>query len=243
MKKKNLLKRSVNLLCRLIGSKKNLKKLLDLTGRVNLVRDLKDSNELSIKTAASLLDINRTSIYYKGRSISQRELEAKAIIDRLHADHPSWGSRQLSQQLKVRGYDIGRHKTRRYMAEMAIHAIYPKPNLSKAAHGHKVYPYLLRNALITRPNQAWSVDITYIRLNHGFVYLTAIIDWYSRCIVGWQIDDTLDTRMVIEALKKAFAVATPEILNSDQGCQFTSTSYVEFLKENKVKISMDGKSL
>lgn len=215
---------------------------MDLTGRVNLVRDLKESNELPIKTAATLLDINRTSIYYKGLPVSQKELEAKAIIDRLHTEHPSWGSRQLSHQLKERGYAIGRRKTRRYMAEMAIHAIYPKPNLSKAAHGHKVYPYLLRNAQITRPNQAWSIDITYIRLDHGFVYLTAIIDWYSRCIVGWQIDDTLDTRMVIEALKKAFAVATPEILNSDQGCQFTSANYVEFLKENKVLISMDGKS-
>lgn len=128
------------------------------------------------------------------------------------------------------------------MAEMAIHAIFPKPNLSKAAHGHKIYPYLLRNAVITRPNQAWSIDITYIRLDHGFVYLTAIIDWYSRCVVGWEIDDTLDTRMVINALKKAFEVAKPEILNSDQGCQFTSLEYTDFIKNNKITISMDGKS-
>ena len=174
--------------------------------------------------------------------VSQDELLAKAIIDRLHTDHPTWGSRQLSKQLKAAGHSIGRRKTRRYMAEMAIHAIYPKPNLSKAAPQHKVYPYLLRNAVITRPNQAWSIDITYIKLRHGFVYLTAIIDWFSRCIVGWAIDDTLGTRMVIKALGMAFAVAKPLILNSDQGSQFTSHEYINFIEDNKVSISMDGKS-
>ena len=106
----------------------------------------------------------------------------------------------------------------------------------------KVCPYLLRNAVIDRPNQAWSIDITYIPIKHGFLYLTAIIDWYSRCIVGWEIDDTLDTRMVINALKKAFKVSKPLILNSDQGCQFTSTEYIAFLKENHIRQSMDGKS-
>lgn len=215
---------------------------MDLTGRVNLVRSLKDSKEIPVNTAAELLDINRTSVYYKGLPILQEELEAKAIIDRLHMDHPAWGSRQMSRQLKAAGYNIGRRKARRYMAEMAIHAIYPKANLSKAASGNKVYPYLLRNAVITRPNQAWSIDITYIRLKHGFVYLTAVIDWYSRCVVGWEIDDTLDTRMVINALKKAFSVAKPVILNSDQGSQFTSLEYTDFVKNNKVTISMDGKS-
>ena len=215
---------------------------MDLTGRVNLVRSLKDSKEILVNTAAELLDINRTSVYYKGLPILQEELEAKAIIDRLHMDHPAWGSRQMSRQLKTAGYNIGRRKARRYMAEMAIHAIYPKANLSKAASGNKVYPYLLRNAVITRPNQAWSIDITYIRLKHGFVYLTAVIDWYSRCVVGWEIDDTLDTRMVINALKKAFSVAKPVILNSDQGSQFTSLEYTDFVKNNKVTISMDGKS-
>jgi putative transposase len=128
------------------------------------------------------------------------------------------------------------------MNEMGITAIYPKPNLSKAAIGHKIYPYLLRNAVISRPNQAWSIDITYIRLNHGFVYLTAIIDWYSRCIVGWEIDDSLSTTMVSRALGKALEVAKPLILNSDQGSQFTGHEYVEFLKQEKIQISMDGKS-
>jgi putative transposase len=128
------------------------------------------------------------------------------------------------------------------MNEMGITAIYPKPNLSKAAKGHKIYPYLLRNAVISRPNQAWSIDITYIRLKHGFVYLTAIIDWYSRCIVGWEIDDSLSTTMVLRAMDKALEVAKPLIVNSDQGSQFTGHEYVEFLKQEKIQISMDGKS-
>ena len=128
------------------------------------------------------------------------------------------------------------------MTEMGIDAIYPKMNLSKRMQAAKVCPYLLRNAVITRPNQAWSIDITYIPLRKGHVFLTAIIDWYSRCIVGWDIDDTLDTRMVINACKKAMRVAKPEILNSDQGCQFTSDWYRNFLRKNGIRQSMDGKS-
>lgn len=159
--------------------------------------------------------MNRTSIYYKSAPVSEDELACKVIIDRLHTDNPSWGARQMSSQLKYIGYSVGRRKARRYMMEMGINAIYPKMNLSKRMQQAKVCPYLLRNAVIIRPNQAWSVDITYIPIKHGFLYLTAVIDWYSRCIVGWEIDDTLDTQMVISALKKAFQVAKPLILNSD----------------------------
>ena len=222
--------------------KKNLKKHLDLTTRVNLVQNLLKTKELPVKTGAALLDINRTSVYYKGMPISQEELDCKSIIDRLHTDNPAWGARQLSAQLKKRGHQVGRRKTRRYMNEMGIDPIYPKMNLSKRMRQAKVCPYLLRNAVIDRPNQAWSIDITYIPIKRGFLYLTAVIDWYSRCIVGWEVDDTLDTRMVITALKKAFIVAKPVILNSDQGCQFTSNEYMNFLKENQIRQSMDGKS-
>ena len=222
--------------------KKNLKKHFDLTTRVNLVQNLLKTKELPVKTGAALLDINRTSVYYKGTSISQEELDCKSIIDRLHADNPAWGARQLSAQLKKRGHQVGRRKTRRYMNKMGIDPIYPKMNLSKRMQQAKVCPYLLRNAVIDRPNQAWSIDITYIAIKHGFLYLTAVIDWYSRCIVGWAVDDTLDTRMVITALKKAFMVVKPIILNSDQGCQFTSNEYMNFLKENQIRQSMDGKS-
>ena len=175
-----------------------------------------------MSSGAKLLDINRTSVYYNGTPVSAEELECKAIIDHLHTDNPAWGARQMSAQLKLRGYNVGRRKAGRYMREMDITPIYPKMNLSKRMKQAKVCPYLLRNAVIDKPNQAWSVDITYITMKHGFLYLTAIIDWYSRCIVGWDIDDTLDTTMVINACEKAFKVAKPLIINSDQGSQFTS---------------------
>ena len=170
---------------------------MDLTTRVDLVRSLSktESKEIPVSVAADLAGINRTSIYYKGSAISQEELESKAIIDRLHTDNPTWGARQMSAQLKMRGYQIGRKKARKYMTEMAIDPIYPKPNLSKRLKRAQVVPYLLRNAVIDRPNQAWSIDITYIPIKHGFLYLTAIIDWHSRCIVGWELDDTLDTTL------------------------------------------------
>jgi len=128
------------------------------------------------------------------------------------------------------------------MNEIGINPIYPKMNLSKRLQQAKVCPYLLRNVDVRRPNQAWPIDITYVPIKYGFLYLTAIIDWYSRCIVGWEVDDTLDTRMVINAVKKALRVAKPEILNSDQGCQFTSQEYIDFLKEQGIRQSMDGKS-
>ena len=222
--------------------KKNLKKFADLTTRVNLVRNLLTTKELSASVGASLLDINRTSIYYKGSPVSDDELACKEIIDHLHTDNPTWGARQMSAQLKARGYRVGRRKARRYMNEMDIHLIYPKMNLSKRMQQAKVCPYLLRNAVIDKPNQAWSIDITYIPIKHGFLYLTAVINWYSRCIVGWEVDDTLDTRMVLNALNKAFKIAKPQILNSDQGCQFTSQQYIDFVKENGIRQSIDGKS-
>ena len=215
---------------------------MDLTTRVSLVQNLLTTKEIPASVGAKLLDINRTSIYYKGTPVSEEELSCKEIIDHLHTDNPTWGARQMSAQLKARGYHVGRRKARRYMNEMDIYPIYPKMNLSKRMQQAKVCPYLLRNAVIDKPNQAWSIDITYIPIKRGFLYLTAVIDWYSRCIVGWEVDDTLDTRMVISALKKAFKVAKPQILNSDQGCQFTSQQYIDFVKENGIRQSMDGKS-
>lgn len=145
---------------------------MDLTTRVNLVQNLLKTKELPVKTGATLLDINRTSVYYKGMPISQEELDCKSIIDRLHTDNPAWGARQLSAQLKKRGHQVGRRKTRRYMNEMGIDPIYPKMNLSKRMRQAKVCPYLLRNAVIDRPNQVWSINITYIPIKRGFLYLT-----------------------------------------------------------------------
>ena len=200
------------------------------------------TKEIPVSQGADLLDINRTSVYYESTPVSDEELECKRIIDRLHTDNPAWGARQMSSQLKQRGHNVGRRKARRYMAEMDIFPIYPKMNLSKRMQEAKVCPYLLRNAVIDAPNQAWSIDITYIPTKHGFLYLTAIIDWYSRYIVGWDVVDTLDTAMVIRACEKAVQVAKPQILISDQGCQFTSDRYREFIRENGIRQSMDGKS-
>lgn len=215
---------------------------MDLTTRISLVQELLTTKEIPVSVGAELLGVNRSSIYYKPVGPSGEELECKAIIDRLHTDNPTWGARQMSAQLKRRGHMVGRRKARRYMDEMAIDPIYPKMNLSKRQKKAQVVPYLLRNAVIDAPNQAWSIDITYIPIRRGFLYLTAIIDWYSRLIIGWELDDTLDTRACIEACRKAFQVAKPLILNSDQGCQFTSSLYKGFLKENGVRQSMDGKS-
>ena len=148
--------------------KKNLKNCLDLTTRVNLVKNHSKNKEsnLPVSVVAKLASINRTSIYYKGTPVSDEELECKRIIDRLHTDNPTWGARQMSSQLKQRGYKVGRRKARRYMDEMGINPVYPKPNLSKRLKQAQVVPYLLRNAVIDRPNQAWSIDITYIPMKH-----------------------------------------------------------------------------
>ena len=234
--------------------KKNLRRLLDQDTKTGLLQSLSKSRacasgrerekKLSVRVAAGLPGLNRTSIYYKHRNnkSAEEELACKALIDRIHTDNPSWGARQLSKQLRLQGFKAGRFRTMRFMREMGIDAICPKMNLSKRQKKAQILPYLLKNVDIKRPNQAWSIDITYIPIKHGFLYLTAIIDWYSRCIVGWEADDTLDTRMVIQAVRKAFRIAQPEILNSDQGCQFTSNEYKTFLLENHVLQSMDGKS-
>ena len=199
------------------------------------------TKEIPAATGAMLLDVNRTSIYYGVKPVSDEEVRIKNAIYAIHNDNPTWGYRQICKQLNLKGFHIGAHRTRRYMREMDITVIYPKMNLSKRMKESNVFPYLLRNAVIDRPNQAWSIDITYIPMKHGFLFLTAIIDWYSRCIVGWALDDTLDTRMVLDALKMALKTAKPEILNSDQGCQFTSDKYIRFLKEQGIRQSMDGK--
>lgn len=215
---------------------------MDRDTRISILQNLSKTKEIPVSTGAKLLDVNRTTVYYTPVGVSDEDLECKAIIDRLHLENPSWGARQMSAQLKRRGYDVGRKKARRYMTDMGIDPIYPKMNLSKRAHNAHILPYLLKSAVITRPNQAWSVDITYIPMRHGFMFLTAIIDWYSRCIVGWELDDTLCTDAVIRAMEKALAVATPEIVNSDQGTQFTSDEYMQFLKDRRIRQSMDGKS-
>ena len=164
-------------------------------------------------------------------------------IDYWHTTMPWMGTRKLAVKLREEGYPVGRKLVRSYMREMGIHAVYPKPNLSKRNFKEAIVPYLLRNNVISFPNQAWSIDITYIKMYHGHMYLTAIIDWFSRRIVGWELSDTLDTRSVLDAVRTATDNwGIPAILNSDQGSQFTSEEYKQLLQNLHIRQSMDGKS-
>ena len=164
-------------------------------------------------------------------------------IDEIHTERPALGQRKILKRLRKEGYTIGRKLVRRLMQEMGIHTVYPKENLSKRNFKEAIVPYLLRNVTVQFPNQVWSIDITYIRMEHGHMYLAAVIDWFSRKIVGWDLSDTLDTSSVIRAVRNAVEVyGTPGILNSDQGSQFTSTEYKALLKELRIRQSMDGKS-
>lgn len=213
---------------------------MDLAGKKELVT--KVGAKLSVARQCKLLGFNRTSMYYKEKQISDLEVKIKHIIDCLHTDHPAWGTRRITATLVTKGYPIGRKLVRRYMQEMRIYAIYPKPNLSVPNKAHKIYPYLLRNLPITQPNQVWSIDITYIRMGRSFMYLTAIIDWHSRYIVSYELSDTLHVDSIIACVKKAIrSHGKPEIINSDQGSQFTSNEYVNILKAQDIRISMDGK--
>jgi putative transposase len=193
------------------------------------------------------LDLSISTYYYKPveKTAEQRkhEEELRAAIDRWHTKMPYLGCRKLVVKLAEEGLKTNRKQVKRFMEEMGIYAVYPKPNLSKRNKKHKIYPYLLRNMDIFLPNQVWAVDITYIKLRHGHMYLTAIIDWYSRFVVGWELSDTLDTAPVLQAMKKAInAYGVPGIINSDQGSQFTSADYTGFLKAQGIRQSMDGKA-
>ena len=205
--------------------------------------------ELTVKRQCELLEVNRSSVYYEQKkpdeAAIEREENIKKRLDYWHTKHCWMGSRKLA--VKLRSDDgiegVGRHLVRRYMREMGIFAVHPKPNLSKPGKEHKKFPYLLRKMNIWLPNQVWAIDITYIPMKHGHMYLTAIIDWHSRYIVGCALSDTLETAPVLEAVKKAMHMyGKPAIINSDQGSQFTSDDYIELLRSHGIRQSMDGKA-
>ena len=203
-------------------------------------------SKLTVKRQCELIDLSRSTAYHTPveHVPSQDEINIKNAIDRTHYKEPAYGVRRIRNELHKLGFiTVGRRLVKRYMQEMDIVAFYPGPNLSKRAKMSKIYPYLLRNMDITRPNQVWSIDITYIGTPTGFVYLTAIIDWYSRFIVGYSISNTLQTETVTRVVKDAVrAYGTPDIINSDQGSQFTSNDYINLIKSyDHTKISMDGK--
>jgi len=208
-----------------------------------------NTEELTIKRQCELLEVNRTSFYYEPKEANEeavlQEEYIKRRLDFWHTKHCWMGSRKLLKKLRqddnIEG--IGRHLIRRYMQEMGIFCVYPKPNLSEPGKKHKKYPYLLRKMNIWLPNQVWAVDITYISLGRSHMYLTAIIDWATRFIVGWGLSDTLETAPVLEAVNTAIEkYGIPAIINSDQGSQFTSTEYTELLRRKDIRQSMDGKA-
>jgi len=200
----------------------------------------KDHPELSLKVQAELLGISYSSLFYKPVPPSPRELAIKHRIDELYTAHPYYGSRKIAVILHPE-LGVSRPTIQAYMREMGIFAIVPGPHTSQPAPEHQIYPYLLRNVTAEHPNHIWGIDITYIRLAHGWLYLTAVLDWYSRYMLSWTLSQSLEMDFVLTAVDNALLQATPEIWNSDQGSHFTSPRYLERLQNANIKISMDGR--
>jgi len=214
--------------------------MLTRADRIDLL-DRGDDRDLPLSIQADLLGLNRSSLYYRPVTPSADEIALKHRIDEIYTQWPFYGSRRITAQLKRDGFTVNRKAVQRHMREMGLEAIYPGPNLSRRRHDHQVYPYRLRGLVINRPNQVWGVDITYIRLLRGWMYLVAVLDWYSRYVVAWELDQSLEIDFVLVAVSRALQLATPEILNSDQGSQFTSPAYIELVSSADVIVSMDGK--
>ena len=201
------------------------------------------THALSISRQAQLVGISRGSVYYLPRQVAVADLTIMRRIDELHMDYPFAGSRMLRDLLAGEGIAVGRLHVATLMKKMAIEAIYRRPNTSKPAPGHKIYPYLLRKLAVTRPNQVWATDITYVPMARGFVYLVAIVDWFSRRVLSWRLSITLEADFCIEALEEALSrFGQPEIFNSDQGSQFTSYAFTGVLLRERIAISMDGRA-
>ena len=199
-------------------------------------------HKLSLARQAELLGISRGSLYYESCPVCEDDLRLMRRIDELHMEYPFAGSRMMKGLLRQEGYTAGRLHVATCMKRMGIQALYRRPNTSKPAPGHKVYPYLLRKLAVTRPNQVWAMDITYIPMARGFVYLVAVLDWFSRKVLAWRLSTTLETGPCIEALKDAMRRhGKPGIMNTDQGSQFTSIDFIKTLKDAEIQISMDGK--
>lgn len=196
---------------------------------------------ISIARQCELAGLARSSLYYLPTGESDENLSLMRLIDEQYTRTPFYGARKITEWLRSLGYEVNRKRVGRLMRLMCLEAIYPKPRLSQPAPGHRVYPYLLRGLKITRSDQVWSTDITYIRLKHGFVYLVAILDWFSRYVLSWEVSITLQTSFCVSALDWALGVGQPEIFNSDQGGQFTSSEFKGRLESRGIQISMDGR--
>ena len=197
---------------------------------------------LPLTRQAKLLKLSRGSLYYQARPVPPADLAIMRRIDELHLEYPFAGSRMLRDLLRGEGVAIGRQRVATMMKRMAIEALYRRPNTSKPAPGHKIYPYLLRSITVERPDQVWAMDITYIAMARGFVYLAAVVDWFSRRVLAWRLSITMEVEFCIEAVEEALAKhGRPEIFNTDQGSQFTSADFTGLLLGQAIAISMDGK--
>jgi putative transposase len=198
---------------------------------------------LSVSRQCRMLGICRSSRYYKRRQrIQSDDLKLMRLIDEQYLKNPSWGSRSMRNYLRRQGFKVNRKRVQRLMRLMGIEAIYPKPKTSRPHPGHKVYPYLLRNLHIDRPNQVWAADITYIPMARGSMYLVVVMDWHSRKVLSWRLSNTLEADFCVEALEEALLRhGRPEIFNTDQGAQFTSQAFTGLLKSHEIQISMDGR--
>ena len=201
-----------------------------------------DHKHLTLAVQCRLLSISRSGFYYQPKGETPLNLKLMRLIDEQFLKTPFYGSRQMARYLSREGYCVGRHRVRRLMRLMGIEAIYQKPRTSLSHPAHKKYPYLLKDMEITRPNQVWCADITYIPIKRGFLYLVAIMDWHSKKVLSWRLSNTMDTHFCIEALEEALSkYGAPEIFNTDQGSQFTSSDFTGILNDHGIKISMDGK--
>jgi putative transposase len=200
-----------------------------------------DHAALSVRRQCELLGLNRSTLYYQPARETEENLRLMRCIDAEYTRHPFYGSRKMTVWLRGRGEAVNRKRVQRLMRLMGLAAIYPKPRLSASARGHRIYPYLLRNVAITRPDQVWSTDITYVPLQAGFMYLAAIIDWFSRYVIAWRLSNTLDGSFCLDMLEEALRQGQPEVFNTDQGVQFTAESFTGRLVQAGVAVSMDGK--
>jgi putative transposase len=200
------------------------------------------SHKLPLGQQAKALGLSRSSLYYEPRPVSPADLAIMRRIDELHLNYPFAGSRMLRDLLRGEGIKAGRERVATMMRRMGIEALCPRPNTSKPAPGHKIFPYLLRSLDIVRPNQVWAMDITYVPMARGFVYLAAVLDWFSRRVLSWRLSITLEAEFCIEAVEEALARhGAPEVFNTDQGSQFTSAEFTGLLLRNEIRISMDGR--
>lgn len=197
--------------------------------------------EIPVVRQCELLSLSRSGYYYKSKGENEYNLELMRLLDEEYTRHPFYGIRRMSAWLNRQGYNVNHKRVSRLMQVMGIHAIYPKKNLSRSVHEDRKYPYLLKDMKIEYANQVWSSDITYIRMKHGFVYLTAVIDWFSRYVLSYEISNTLDKEFCVSALKRALNISKPEIFNTDQGAQFTSDEFTRCLNGQDIRISMDGR--